>query len=384
MSNGPLPRIALFSMNIFGDGKSTGIPVLKDLFSGLAGQFHIVFYSFQESNQYLIPPGVELRKPISPRFPGRLRYLAIALRFLFDHRRNKYALIFSVSAYPTGLWAVRAGKLSGCPTVVQYIALEAVGLNDINAGNLTKPWLKKITEYVSAKADHLITVAPYQKEIAIKSLNIQRPIIDLPLRINPGKFNFAKKKFKQPIHFIQIGYYSRVKDQQTLFRTFAIISQKLDSTLTVIGEGFDNDEVLKLVDELGIKNRIQFVGIVPQEKLPDCFLNAQVLLHTARFETGCAVIQEAMASGLVVGGTQVGLLSDLGSDYAVIAPPQDPEVLAEKVLALLDDPNEIERITNNAYNWIREFDNDWSIKNYIKTLKEIMGKTQPGMANKLN
>jgi glycosyltransferase involved in cell wall biosynthesis len=94
-------------------------------------------------------------------------------------------------------------------------------------------------------------------------------------------------------------------------------------------------------------------------------------LHTARFETGCAVIQEAMASGVGVCGTRVGLLADIGDEYAVIVPPQNPEMLADEILKLVNDQQKFERITTNAFNWITENDAYWSYKNYLRLFDRI-------------
>ena len=97
-----------------------------------------------------------------------------------------------------------------------------------------------------------------------------------------------------------------------MFRAFAKVAQKIDCHLTVIGEGFNIDKVREMMKDLRIDDHVTFTGSVSQSQLPQYLRKAHILLHTARFETGCAVIQEAMSSGVAVVGTRVGILSDIG------------------------------------------------------------------------
>ena len=123
-----------------------------------------------------------------------------------------------------------------------------------------------------------------------------------------------------------------------MFTALAIISKKVDCHLTVIGSGYGSSNVRDMLDRLQISNLVTFVGEIDQSEIPRYFHDAHILLHPARFETGCAVIQEAMASGVAVCGTRVGILSDIGDSYAMIAPPKDPEQLANKIMELINNP----------------------------------------------
>ncbi len=353
-------------MGVIGGGNlGYGIPVLRDLFERLSAHYEIIFYSFSTIKEGNIPEGIKLRQTKLP-LPGRLKFLYIALKFAFDQIFYPSKLIFAISIYPTGHWAIRLGKIFKRHVLVQIIALEAVGLTDIGYGNLTIPWLKKITIKVCEEADTLVAVAGYQMDVAKKSLPTMRDIDVLPLRIDYRKFYYRKRQISFPIQFIHVAYYSPIKDQDTMFTALAIISKKVDCHLTVIGSGYGSSNVRDMLDRLQISNLVTFVGEIDQSEIPRYFHDAHILLHPARFETGCAVIQEAMASGVAVCGTRVGILSDIGDSYAMIAPPKDPEELANKIMELINNPDLYDRITNNAYKWITTYDSMWSYENYRK------------------
>lgn len=366
------PTLALFAMGVIGGGNlGYGIPVLRDLFERLSRDYNIIFYSFSTIKPTNVPSGIKLRQT-KLRLPGRLKFFWMSMKFIVDQILNPCQLIFAVSIYPTGLWSIRLGKIFNRKVMVQIIALEAVGLPDIGHGNLANPWLRKLTKEVCEKADVLIAVAEYQKTVAKTSLPTLRSIEVLPLRIDYRNFTYKKRSISHPVQFVHIAYYSPVKDQDTMFSAFAQVSQSVDCHLTVIGHGYNTPKVQQVLEKLQIADKVTFVGEVIQEEIPKCFEHAHILLHTARFETGCAVIQEAMASGVAVCGTRVGILSDLGDEFAMIAPVQDVEQLSEKILQLLKDQSLYDKLTMNAYRWITTYDSIWSYENYRRFMHSFL------------
>lgn len=371
--NEPKPRIAVMGMGTL-DAGALGIPVLIDLFGRLSAHFEIVFYSFLPIDKSSVPNGILVREPVNLRLPGRIKYLLVAARCAVDHLMNSYSAFFAVSIYPTGLAATTLGSLFRKPSIVQIIATEGGSGSQASFGNLTIPWLKKITLSVCSKADFVVAVADYQKKIAVENLRTRREIAVLPLRIDPKLFPYRNREVTRPVQFIQIGFYGPIKDQDTMFRAFSIIAKTIDAHLTVVGDGFDVPPVRQLVKELGITERITFTGYIKNSELADYLQRAHILLHTALFETGCAVIQEAMASGVAVCGTQVGLLDDIGDKYAVSVPPGDAKTLAEKAIMLVNNPSLYKSITREAHHWILQYDTVWAYENYLTFFRNVIKK----------
>ena len=375
MDRSSKPRLALFGYGILGGGTlHDGIPVLKDLFKRLSNDFEIVYYCFVRIHASNVPANIRVRQVPDLPLPGRLKFFLLSAVCAFDHIRNPFSLVFAVSIYPTGQWAVRVGRIFRIPTVVQIIALEAVALTDIGYGNLVDPWLRKITQRVCQQADVLIAVAEYQKNIAITSLPTSRSIVVLPLRINCDNFPYNDRKITYPVRFIHIAYYSPIKDQDTMFRAFSAVAWEIDCHLTVIGEGYDDIKVKRLLEDLKIMDRVTFTGTIEQSQMPKYLANAHILLHTARFETGCAVIQEAMSSGVAVAGTRVGILDDIGDGYAISVPVGDDEQLSERILALINDELLYDRIRKKAYQWISKYDAVWAYENYRDFLTGVVSR----------
>jgi glycosyltransferase involved in cell wall biosynthesis len=371
-------RIALFTTDIFGGGPSgKKIPVLVDLFSRLSVHFHIEVYSLVSVTSTQLPGYIPVIQPPAMKLPGRLKFLIVAMKFIINQFFHRSDLIFAVSDYPAGHWAIRLGKLFKQPVVVQLIGFEAVALPEIDYGNLTIPWLTPITRSVCEKADDLIVVAEYQKSVARQCLPTEREMIVLPLRIDPEKFPFHRHHISYPVQFIHVAYYSALKDQDMMFTAFAKVAASVDCHLTVVGDFYDVPKVHALLHELGITEKITFTGVIAQSELPPLFQRAHILLHTARFETGCAAIQEAMASGVAVCGTNVGILADIGNDYAVTGPVGDAMFFAAKILELIHDPIAYEAMTDRAYEFIVVHGAEWSYLNYLHFLEMKLTQKDP-------
>lgn len=368
------PRIALLGMGIIGGGPlGQGIPAIKDLFLFLSTHYDIEFYSFIKVDCQQVPRSILVRQPISWRVPGRVKYVLMAVRLILTHLRNPYDLIFGITAFPTGQYAVILGRIIRRPVIVQFIDLETVCMADIGFGNLCKPWLCKITHWVSEHATALVMVSDFQKKIAHESIPISRHIDVLPLRISLRNFQYIERKITYPVQFIHIAYYHQVKDQHTLLTCFAAVARKIDCHLTVIGSGFDVPEVEELLKMLDLAGKVTFKGALPYVQIPDQFNTAHVMIHTSRFESCCLVMQEAMASGVAVCGTNVGILADLGDRYGVIVEPRDATQLAIKILNLIEDEALYASMTKNAYQWITEHNDVWANEKYRCLIDSLLG-----------
>jgi glycosyltransferase involved in cell wall biosynthesis len=366
------PRVALFAAGVIGGGNiGYGIPVLRDLFVRLSADYNIILYSFSEKDESKTASGIRVRR-ISWKLPQKLKFLMLCSLFITDHFFNRFSLIFAVSVSPAGHWAVRMRRLFEVPVVVQLIGFEAAALPDIGYGGLLKPQLREITTRVCTKSDVLVVLAEYQRQIARKSLNSGREMELLPVRVDCNKFVYRKRWITFPIQFLHIGYYSKIKDQDTMFSAFAIVSQVIDSRLTVIGDGYGIPKVSGLIKQLGIEGKVTFIGEIPESQIAAHFDDKHFLIHTSRFEAGCAVIQEAMASGVAVCSTDVGFISDLGDAYAVTVPVGNYEELAKKILQLAHDHEAYDRLTSKAYDWIRKHDLGWSVTAYDMMLKKLL------------
>jgi glycosyltransferase involved in cell wall biosynthesis len=97
--------------------------------------------------------------------------------------------------------------------------------------------------------------------------------------------------------------------------------------------------------ELGIENSVLFTGI--RQDIPDILAASSVLvLPSATPEPFGLTVVEAMAAGCPVVATAAGgpLETVLNGETGWLAPPNDPEAIAERVCRVLEHPGEAEKM----------------------------------------
>jgi glycosyltransferase involved in cell wall biosynthesis len=113
-----------------------------------------------------------------------------------------------------------------------------------------------------------------------------------------------------------------------------------DATLVVVGSGSLAGDLPCLAAELGIAERVLFVGPVSDDAhLADWYRAADLfVLPTTAYEGFGMATVESLASGTPVVGTAIGATPELLAplDRRLVAPTADPEFLASTIAAALD------------------------------------------------
>jgi glycosyltransferase involved in cell wall biosynthesis len=113
-----------------------------------------------------------------------------------------------------------------------------------------------------------------------------------------------------------------------------------DVTLVVAGTGSVAKDLTRLAAELGVADRVLFVGRVADDaRLADWYRAADLfVLPTTAYEGFGMATVEALASGTPVVGTAIGATPELLAplDPRLIAPSADPEALATSIAEALE------------------------------------------------
>ena len=131
-----------------------------------------------------------------------------------------------------------------------------------------------------------------------------------------------------------------------LLTAFARVSRQMpEAHLVLVGGGEDRPTLERRVAEMGLRERVTFVGAVPPAEVPDYLSLGDVSVDpvlddaVARARSPLKIF-ESMAGGLPVVTGDVGDRREiLGEGRAgLLVPPGDPQALAEGIVALLRDP----------------------------------------------
>ena len=138
-----------------------------------------------------------------------------------------------------------------------------------------------------------------------------------------------------------VGHLVPVKALDVLLRAWSLLLR--DSTvgahvrLILIGEGTERDTLEQQARQLGIADRVAFLGPKPQPEVADWIAAADLLTLPSHNEGSPNVVVEALASGTPVVASRVGGVPDLVDDGAngLLVPAGDATALAAALAAAL-------------------------------------------------
>jgi D-inositol-3-phosphate glycosyltransferase len=152
-----------------------------------------------------------------------------------------------------------------------------------------------------------------------------------------------------------VGRIEPLKGLDTLLKAIVHIREKSDSKdvrfcLTVIGganeneDGEKTDEQLRLQTlrtQFGLEDLVIFLGNKSQDSLPYYYSAAEAVIVPSHYESFGMVALEAMACGTPVVASNVGGLAYLVQEGVTgfMVPVEEPELLAERILQILSDPD---------------------------------------------
>jgi glycosyltransferase involved in cell wall biosynthesis len=365
------PAIAMIGQ-IGGGLFGNGVPVFLNLLNVLSQRFDVSFYSLMVVDTPKQTKGLTIHSISKRKLPLHLKYLLLLARLISHHIRNPYDVIYAVSAFPAGRMAIVLGWILRRPVIIHLIVDEMVSMPEIGYGQLLNPKLKRVNKWVCEQASELIVLSEYHKLIVQKNLGKQREIQILPLGIDVTIFPYGERDLSEPVQFIHVANYLPVKDQATLFQAFALLGQEVDCRLTVVGDGFQNQEVRKTLEKLNLTEKISFLEGVRNDQMQFVYSKMHIMLHSSRFETGSTVVLEAMASGVAVCATAVGFLAD-EKDAAEIVQVANPRALADAAMKLVRNQSRYNEVRSNAKSFMEKYSADYTGNGYSELISRVVG-----------
>jgi glycosyltransferase involved in cell wall biosynthesis len=149
-----------------------------------------------------------------------------------------------------------------------------------------------------------------------------------------------------------VGRLHPSKGYDTLLKTAEIVLKELPAVrFKIVGGGELLRDLKVKAEQLGISEAVEFLGQKQPAEIPDILTGFDVFVQASNWEAFGIAIVEAMACGLPVVATEVEGVLDVVDDgvNGFLVPPRDPKALAERIIALCDDPELRRRIGDQAH-----------------------------------
>lgn len=290
--------------------------------------------------------------------------------------RNKdYDVIYSTCG-GTNASAIVAAKLSR-KKIKSVVSERNVMLPP--GKNIIKRFLQhRFKQFTYPKADYVTVVSRALVGEIIKETKVQQekirllhnPVINNDLLSQKEEY-LDNQYFNTSIPVVlAVGRFVYQKDYPTLLSAFQKVLEQTPAWLFILGTGPMENELKKLVQKMGIKERVIFGGF---EINPFKFMkNCTVFVLSSKHEGMPGVLIQAMACGAPVIATDcptgpAEVIEEGKNGYLV--PVGNYEKMAEKIVALLQNEDIREKFVANSAEKIKPFYYKTAIESYFEFLR---------------
>ena len=245
-------------------------------------------------------------------------------------------------------------------------------------------WIEKlILKYVSWYYNKCLWVSapcqPILDEMKKFGLKRESRAISNPIYVSDYKpaSEEERKALKKKFGFSEctVLYTGRLADEKNIdviIHAISLVKKKFPLvTFAVTGHGNAETKLKKLVKELGLEKNVLFLGYVETSVFVKIYQASDIFAVMSTAETQCISMMQAMATGIpVIGANSWGLPDYINSENGYLVEPGDIKTLAEKIIYLLENPDERKRLGQGGLKFVQKF----GIKNITDEWEEIFAQ----------
>ena len=230
------------------------------------------------------------------------------------------------------------------------------------------------------KCQHIITPSDSIKEL-LRENGVEGDITTIPTGIDLEPFRKAEgdiirkqRGWGDDTVLISIGRLAKEKSFDTLLEAAAIVMRDHPSVrLAIIGSGMEERSLKKLAHELGIANRVDFVGKVPYEDVPSYLKAADIFYFASTTETQGLVTMEAMAAGLpIVAVDATGTHDAVTNGKEGLLTKDDSAALAQAATLVIDNQELREQLVEGGTARIEWFNIEHQAQRMLKVYDQAI------------
>lgn len=239
------------------------------------------------------------------------------------------------------------------------------------------PTYKPAVTFSINNSDVVTSVSESLRKDTLEIFDIRKEIkvipnfVDLSL-YNPDvkcRSNFAPKGEKLITH---ISNFRKVKRISDVVEVFYRVQQKSNALLLMLGEGPEKEKARQQAQELGILDKVKFLGKTSEVERVLC-MSDLFLLPSETESFGLAAL-EAMAAGVPVISTNTGGLPEVNIDgiTGFTANVGDVGTMASRAVELLNDPAKFSRFRKQAREQAERFSLETIGPEYLRLYQETL------------
>lgn len=193
------------------------------------------------------------------------------------------------------------------------------------------------------RADQVVAVSGWEKDQLASDFSVEATVI--PNGVETERFSTAKPFEWERRYLLTVGRLEEYKGVQHVIRT---MSDLPEYDLLVAGSGPYREELERVARAEGVEERVEFLGYVDDEVLPELYAGAEVYVTLSEFESYGITVAEALAAGTPCVVQPKRALTDWSMKKSVTSVD---EVRAKSLCRAVNNAIESGMFTENIVSW---------------------------------
>ena len=309
------------------------------------------------------------------RFGGQVRRFVYPLPSLIRTIREVRPDVVQLEAEAGSLCSV---QLAGLKKMLSFCMVLFVWDNIAS----TRWAQRKMTRFVYRATDHLLAGSGQALHVG-RLQGYQGPASVLPQigvdsRIRMGEEGIDPWSDRSGFKVGYVGRLAAHKGVEQLIEALAGIENAL---LTVVGDGVQRSALEQKARDLGVDQRVAFVGAVPHGKVRAYLRAMDALVLPSVRKPGWSeqfghVLIEAMAAEVPVVGSRSGVIPEIVGEAGLLFDQCDVKGLAKQIRHLMDQPQSADELRVRGRQRVTERYSDEAIAKATFALWREMGQTR--------
>ena len=228
--------------------------------------------------------------------------------------------------------------------------------------------LSLIDKWMYARYDHIICISKQAEENLRSYLQNEsgslKKIVTIYNGVNIETIHSAQPLLSEkPDKFlvVMVAAFRPQKDHATLIKAMTRLPQE-KFEVWLVGDGESRAEVERLINDLGMEDRVKMVGL--RTDVPQILKTADVIVMSTHYEGLSLSNIEGMAAGKPFVASDVEGIREVTKGYGILFPHGDAESLAKIISQLHEDKQFYQQIADKCYERAKQFDISNMVKQY--------------------
>jgi glycosyltransferase involved in cell wall biosynthesis len=205
-----------------------------------------------------------------------------------------------------------------------------------NSSTMIRLYYATIMKRACHRAARILTVSEFtRQQIAGWSGVPIEKIVNVGCGVDPS---YRPGDQLYPLEFPYLLCVSNRKLHKNEFRVVeAFAKAALDSQVHLVFTGGATRDLVDWIERQQVSDRVSFVGLIPEERLPSLYRGARALIFPSLYEGFGLPILEAMACGTPVVTANVTAMPEIAGDAALLVDPASVEQIAAAMQRIVSD-----------------------------------------------